>query len=81
MRSSRIWPYAWFKRPFDHGDGDSFGGRDPWTSSVFPEDTVMAYRSPLSGQWPQWFSASDIRALVETWGLEDGEEVIYFLVL
>ena len=65
------------EHPFDHGDGDSFGGRDPWTSSVFPEDTVMAYRSPLSGQWPQWFSASDIRALVETWGLEDDQRGSY----
>ena len=51
------------EHPFDDSDGDSVGGTNPWMSSVFPEDTVMAYRRPLSGQWPQWFSASDIRAM------------------
>ena len=55
------------EHPFNDGDGDSSGGTNPWTSSFFPEDTVMAYREPHSGQWPQWFSDSDIRALVETW--------------
>ena len=59
------------EHPFDSDDGDSVGGTNPWTSSVYPEDTVMAYRRPLSGEWPQWFSANDIKALVETWGLED----------
>lgn len=65
------------EHPFDDGDGDSSGGTNPWTSSIFPEDTVMAYRRPLSGSWPQWFSASDIRALVETWGLEDDQRGSY----
>ena len=65
------------EHPFDAADGDSVGGTNPWTSSIFPEDTVMAYRSPLTGQWPQWFSSSDIRALVETWGLEDDQRGTY----
>ena len=39
----------------------------------------MAYRNPLSGQWPQWFSPSDIRALVQTWGLEDDQRGSYQL--
>ena len=55
------------------------GGTNPWTSNFYPEDTVMAYRNPLSGQWPQWFSPSDIRALVETWGLEDDHRGSYQL--
>ena len=65
------------EHPFNDQDGDSFGGIDPWTSDVFPEDTVMAYRRPSTGEWPQWFSPSDIRALVETWGLENDERGIY----
>lgn len=67
------------EHPFDDSDGDSAGGTNPWTSSIFPEQTVMAYRAPLSGQWPQWFSGSDIRALVETWGLEDDQHGTYRL--
>ena len=67
------------EHPFDSGDGDSAGGTSPWTSSVYPEDTVMAYRNPRNGSWPQWFSASDIRALVETWGLEDDQRGSYQL--
>ena len=69
------------EHPFDHSDGDSVGGTNPWTSSIFPEQTVMAYRAPLSGQWPQWFSGSDIRALVETWGLENDQRGTYQLSL
>ena len=67
------------EHPFDHLDGDSAGGRNPWTSSIFPEDTVMAYRDPLSGQWPQWFSHSVIRALIDVWGLEDDQRGTYRL--
>ena len=39
----------------------------------------MAYRKPHSGQWLQWFSDSDIRALVDTWGLEDDKRGSYQL--
>ena len=67
------------EHPFDDEDGDSVGGTNAWTSTIFPEDTIMAYRAPMTGQWPQWFSPSDIRALVETWGLEDDERGSYQL--
>lgn len=37
------------EHPFDGSDGDVVNGiTDPWRS-VFPEDTVMAYRTPSSG--------------------------------
>ena len=67
------------EHPFNDVDGDSAGGTNAWTSSIYPEDTVMAYRAPLSGEWPQWFSASDTRALVESWGLEDDTRGSYQL--
>ncbi|MBM5801899.1 MAG: calcium-binding protein, partial [Cyanobacteria bacterium K_DeepCast_35m_m2_023] len=38
--------------------------------SAFPEQTVMAYRNPLSGSWPTWYSDSDLEALVGLWGSE-----------
>jgi serralysin len=59
------------EHPFDAEDGDSSGGTSPWTSTVFPEDTVLAYRNPRSGAWPQWYSPADLQALVEVWGLEN----------
>ena len=65
------------EHPFDDADGDSIGGKNPWTSSIFPEDTVMAYRNPLSGKWPQWFSPNDVRALVDIWGLENDQHGTY----
>ena len=58
------------EHPFEARDGDVFNGNlDPW-SSAFPEDTVMAYRSPISGSWPHFFSDNDINALIEVWGAE-----------
>ena len=58
------------EHPFDAGDGDALNGiTDPW-QSAYPEDTVMAYRNPLSGQWPDFFSDNDLNALVEVWGAE-----------
>lgn len=56
------------EHPFENMDGDVFAGvTDPW-SSAYPEDTVMAYRSPLSGAWPDFFSGADLRALAQIWG-------------
>ena len=56
------------EHPFDDSDGDVYAGNtDPWTSS-YPEDTVMSYRSPLNGSWPNFFSAADSRALIQIWG-------------
>ena len=56
------------EHPFESRDGDVFSGiTDPW-SSAYPEDTVMAYRSPLRGVWPEYFSEADLRALAQIWG-------------
>ena len=56
------------EHPFASSDGDVFAGiTDPWTSA-YPEDTVMAYRSPLNGAWPDFFSEADLRALAQIWG-------------
>ena len=58
------------EHPFDAGDGDALNDiNDPW-QSAYPEDTVMAYRNPLSGQWPDFFTDNDLNALVEVWGAE-----------
>lgn len=54
---------------FDFSDGDIYGSANP-ALSAFPEDTVMAYRSPLHGLWPQWFSDNDLEALIRIWGAE-----------
>lgn len=58
------------EHPFEANDGDVFNGNiDPW-SSAYPEQTVMAYRSPGQGFWPDFFSDNDLNALVEVWGAE-----------
>ena len=58
------------EHPFEARDGDVFNGStDPW-SSAFPEDTVMAYRSPRTETWPEFFSDNDLNALIEVWGAE-----------
>ena len=58
------------EHPFEARDGDVFNGStDPW-SSAHPEDTVMAYRSPRSESWPEFFSDNDLHALIEVWGAE-----------
>ena len=58
------------EHPFEAGDGDTYDGNtDPWTSA-YPEQTVMAYRNPESGDWPDFFTTSDLNALIEIWGAE-----------
>lgn len=58
------------EHPFDGSDGDLANGiKDPWLS-LFPEDTVMAYRAPSEGGWPQRYTESDWVALEGLWGLE-----------
>lgn len=58
------------EHPFEDSDGDVFNGiTDPWLSA-YPEDTVMAYRGPKSGFWPDFFSDNDLNALIEVWGAE-----------
>lgn len=57
------------EHPFDGADGDVFVSAE-YQLSAFPEDTVMAYRFPLGGRWPTWFSDNDIEAMVRLWGAE-----------
>ncbi|WP_197459811.1 hypothetical protein [Prochlorococcus sp. MIT 1303] len=69
------------EHPFDNSDGDVVDGiTDPWTSA-YPEETVMAYRNPLAGSWPNAYSVNDLEALVSIWGAEmqllgDGDDQI-----
>ena len=58
------------EHPFESADNDVVNGiTDPW-SSAYPEDTVMAYRNPASGVWPDFFSDNDLNALIQIWGPE-----------
>lgn len=58
------------EHPFEAGDGDIYeNNTDPWTSA-YPEQTVMAYRNPQSGDWPDFFTTSDLNSLIEIWGAE-----------
>ena len=58
------------EHPFEDGDGDTVNGTiDPW-ASAFPEDTVMAYRNPQNGNWPEFFTDNDLNALISIWGTE-----------
>ena len=64
------------EHPFDGSDGDAVNGiTDPWRS-VFPEDTVMAYRTPSSGNWPTTYSENDWRALEQLWGIETTPQAV-----
>ena len=58
------------EHPFEARDGDVFNGSTDPLSSAYPEDTVMAYRSPRSHSWPDFFSDNDLNALIEVWGAE-----------
>ena len=57
------------EHPFESSDGDVYNSSDPW-NSAYPEQTIMAYRSPLSGIWPNWYSDSDLEALTTLLGKE-----------
>ncbi len=57
------------EHPFDATDGDVFESSNS-SRSAFPEETLMAYRNPQGGSWPNWFSASDLVALKAIWGEE-----------
>jgi hypothetical protein len=57
------------EHPFDAGDGDVFESAR-YQESAYPEETVMAYRRPLFGGWPEWYSNNDLDALIELWGAE-----------
>ncbi|WP_115125939.1 hypothetical protein [Synechococcus sp. GEYO] len=58
------------EHPFENKDGDAVKGIiDPWNSS-YPEETVMAYRSPKGNLWPDFFTDNDLNALIHVWGAE-----------
>jgi hypothetical protein len=58
------------EHPFEDNDGDVLNGiTDPW-DSLFPEDTVMAYRNPSGTKWPTAFTLNDWAALESLWGRE-----------
>lgn len=57
------------EHPFEDSDGDVVLSSDPWRSA-FPEDTLMAYRSPQSGVWPTAYTSNDLAALQAIWGTE-----------
>ena len=58
------------EHPFEARDGDVFDGNtNPW-SSAYPEQTVMAYRDPITGNWPDFFTTADLNALIQIWGAE-----------
>ncbi|NDC34652.1 MAG: DUF4214 domain-containing protein [Synechococcaceae bacterium WB9_2_112] len=57
------------EHPFDNSDGDVFVSSNSG-ASAYPEETVMAYRQPINGSWPTWYSNADINALIELWGKE-----------
>ena len=58
------------EHPFNISDGDVFENETSFSESAYPEETVMAYRQPLDGLWPQYFSENDINALQKAWGIE-----------
>ncbi len=58
------------EHPFDSTDGDVVDGITDPSLSLFPEDTVMAYRHPRSSEWPQYYTLNDQEALAEIWGLD-----------
>ncbi len=65
------------EHPFSDSDGDVVAGiTDPYKSS-YPEDTVMAYRYPRNGVWPNSFSNNDINSFIAIWGEEKTDEYIF----
>ena len=58
------------KHPFDATEGEVYAGVDDPLLSAYPEQTVMAYRDPWSGSWPDFFTTADLNALIEIWGVE-----------
>lgn len=57
------------EHPFDDSDGDVFESSSP-SLSAYPEETLMAYRSPLGKNWPTAFTFNDLAALQQIWGEE-----------
>ena len=61
------------EHPFDSSDGDVFVSANS-SLSAYPEETLMAYRSPWADQWPTWFSNNDLAALKAIWGEAPGAD-------
>lgn len=57
------------EHPFDNSDGDVFESSNS-SRSAYPEETLLAYRSPLGESWPTGFTANDLAALKAIWGVE-----------
>ena len=62
------------EHPFDDSDGDVFVSSDS-SRSAYPEETLLAYRSPQGESWPTWFTFNDLAALRAIWGSESGNGV------
>lgn len=62
---------------FDNADGDYFRSTNP-LFDAYPEETVMAYRSPQSGSWPTEYSNNDYRALQQIWGNSSNKTVFTY---
>ena len=56
------------EHPFDDSDGDFYKSTDPQLSAT-TDETVMSYRRPEDGQWPQTITDTDYQALTQIWGL------------
>jgi len=66
---------------FDDSDGDVYLSTDPQLSAT-PEETVMSYRSPESGVYPNDLSVNDYNALLQIWGspqTQSTENIVYRL--
>ena len=60
---------------FDGSDGDRSGSRSPWRS-LYPDESVMAYRRPRVGMgWPQSYRRNDLNALASVWKLRPGAQL------
>ena len=55
------------EHPFDDSDGDLYLNTNPYRSA-YPDETLMAYRSPRHGGWPVAYTTNDIQALQALWG-------------
>ena len=55
------------EHPFDPADDDLYLSSD-YRKSAFPDQTVMAYRTPVGGRWPTWYQPLDLEAMQFVWG-------------
>ena len=69
------------EHPFDNLDGDVYNDiTDPWSSAT-ADETVMAYRRPADGIWPDFYTEADLKALTEIWGAAETTEAIVTVTL